>query len=71
MPAIRYFVVCQTRKVKVSVVPTPSESYEQAALRVAHEAFENPGQPGEGMQPGVHGMPEIVTTTIQKSTIGE
>lgn len=66
MPAIRHYTVSQTRKVDVSVTPEPGESYEQAALRVAHAAFENPGDPAEGMKPGVRGMPTVVSMTIHR-----
>jgi hypothetical protein len=66
MPEEREYTVSQTRKVKVTVKPESNESYEQAALRVAHRAFENPGEPDEGMGFGVHGMPKIVSTTIHR-----
>jgi hypothetical protein len=71
MSDIRSYIVSQTRKVTVTVVPREGESYEQAALRVAHAAFQNPGEPEQGMQAGVSGMPEIVTTTIHKDAFGQ
>lgn len=66
MPALRSYAVSQTRRVLVTVSPEKDESYEQAALRLAHAAFENPGDPEEGMTEGVHGIPEIVSTHIHR-----
>lgn len=66
MLARRRYTVSQTRKVDVWVVPEEDESYEQAALRVAHKAFENPGEPEQGMMVGVDGMPMITTMTIHR-----
>ena len=71
MPETRHYTVTQARKVRVIVTPRADESYEQAALRVAHAAFENPGEPEEGMQPGVDGMPKIVSITIHRDELGE
>lgn len=68
MPDIRYYTVEQTRRVRVRVVPTSSETYEQAALRKATEGFENPGQFKEGMVPGMESMPEIIEVKIRKDS---
>ena len=66
MPALRNFIVRQIREVEVSVVPEANESYAAAALRVAESAFENPGEPDQGMNIGVHGMPAIITTEVTR-----
>ncbi len=70
MAVIRDYTVTQTRKVHVSVVPEGDESYEQVALRKAQTAFENPGEPAEGMSLGVHGIPKITSTTIHRDELG-
>lgn len=67
MSALRIYVVQQTREVKVRVTAEGNESYEEAALRVAATAFENPGDFREGMNDGmIAGMPSIVETKITR-----
>lgn len=63
----RQYVVTQTRAVTVNVIPDEDETYEQAALRVGAEAFQNPGDFQEGMNEGMVTMPAIVNTSITRS----
>lgn len=67
MPATRYYQVTQVRKVTVRVEPKLNESYARAAMRVAEEAFENPGDFfNEEMSPGVTAMPAITSTSVER-----
>lgn len=60
MPEIRQYLVTQTREVKVTA------ENEVKALHAATVAFENPGQPDEGMSQGVHGMPKITNAHVER-----
>jgi hypothetical protein len=55
--------------VRVRVVPDDNESYAAAALRISESAFENPGDPEQGMGPGVTGMPAITSTIVERDMI--
>lgn len=68
-PGARYYTVTQVRKVRVRVVPDDNESYAAAALRISESAFENPGDPEQGMGPGVTGMPAITSTIVERDMI--
>lgn len=68
MPEIRYYVVRQTREVRVRVeVKHPDDSYEAAAIEASDQAFSHPTEPELAMAKGVVGLPTIVHTEILKT----
>lgn len=66
MAAIRHYRVRETREVVVQVHPDSDLTYEQSALKIATEGFQNPGQFEEGMGEGMISMPAIVETEITR-----
>lgn len=62
MPAIRYYMVRQTREVRVRVAV--DEHPESAALEAADQAFSHPTEPEKAEAKGVMGLPRIIHTEI-------
>lgn len=54
------YVVSETREVVV-MADSAAE-----ALTMTERAFQNPGEPAEGMVLGIGGIPKIVKTTVER-----
>lgn len=56
----RRYIVTETREVAVEAASMA------AAIVLAEDAFQNPGQPDEGMKPHIFGMPKVVRTIVER-----